>query len=87
MVGRLGLTMVFIGFLQALGIWALASRWLRVSLLYGGLGLAYWTALLFLGRSPDQLLRVMPLAAATALGLLLIVWLTALRAAGARREA
>lgn len=84
MVAPLALTMVFSGLLQALGMWALASRWLRVSLFYGGLALAYWVALLVLGRSPAALLRVMPIAAGIAFVVLFLVWLTALRGAGER---
>ena len=38
MIGRLSVTMVFVGLLQLLGIWSLASRWLKISLLYGALG-------------------------------------------------
>src|ERR1700722_2947040 len=41
MIGRFAATMVFAGLLQALGTWALASRWIKISLLYGALGLAY----------------------------------------------
>ena len=37
MVGELALTMVFVGLLQALAMWALASRWTKIALLYGGL--------------------------------------------------
>jgi len=79
MVNPMAITMIFFCLLQALGTWALASRWLRVSLLYGLLGLAYWLTLLWLGRTPADLLRVMPLASGTAFAILLVVWLTALR--------
>jgi hypothetical protein len=79
MIGQLSTAMVFIGLLQALGIWALASRWTKISLLYGGLGLAYWLTLFTLGKSPADLLQVMPFAAGGALALLFTAWLLAMR--------
>jgi hypothetical protein len=79
MIGQLATTMVFVGLLQALAMWALASRWTKISLLYGGLGLAYWLTLLFLGKSPAELLRVMPIAAGIAFAALFLVWLIAMR--------
>ena len=79
MIGRLSMTMVFVGLIQALGMWSLASRWIKISLLYGGLGLTYWLTLLFLGKSPAELLRVMPVAAGLAFGALFVVWLIAMR--------
>ena len=81
MIGRLSMTMVFVGLIQALGMWSLASRWIKISLLYGGLGLTYWLTLLFLGKSPAELLRVMPVAAGLAFGALFVVWLIAMRSA------
>lgn len=79
MITPLAITMVFAGLLQALALWALASRWQKIALLYGGLGLGYWLTLLFLGKSSAGLLQVMPLSAALAFMALFIVWLTALR--------
>ena len=79
MIPPLAATMVFVGLLQALGLWALASRWLKISLLYGVLGVGYWFALLFLGQSPADLLRVLPLAAGGAFAVIFIVWLIAMR--------
>jgi len=79
MIAPLATTMVFVGLLQALGMWALASRWIKISLLYGGLGLVYWFALLFWGKSPAALLQVMPWAAGVALGIIFVVWLVAMR--------
>jgi hypothetical protein len=79
MIGRFAVTMVFTGLLQALGTWSLASRWIKISLLYGGLGIGYWLALLFLGKSPAQLLRVMPVAAGIAFAALFLVWLAMMR--------
>ena len=79
MIGRLAVTMVFVGLLQALGMWALASRWTKIALLYGGLGLAYWLVLLGFGQSPATLLNIMPVAAGLAFAALVTVWLTAMR--------
>jgi len=67
--------MISIGLLQALGTWALASRWSKMCLLYGGLGIAYWLTLFIAGTTPQKLLHVMPLAAAIALVILFLVWL------------
>jgi len=58
MVARLGVTMLFGGLLQAMGMWAMASRWIRATMLYGGLGLVYWITLLVMGKTPEGLLRV-----------------------------
>ncbi len=79
MIPPLALTMVFVGLLQAVALWALASRWLKIALLYGGLGLAYWLALLHIGKTTTGLLHAMPVAAATAFGLLFAFWLLAVR--------
>ncbi len=82
MIGRFAITMVFIGLLQALGTWSLASRWSRISLLYGGLGIAYWLVLLMFGKSPADLLRIMPLMAGSALVILFLTWVVAMRRQG-----
>jgi hypothetical protein len=79
MIGRLAPTMVFVGLLQALGTWSLASHWIKLALLYCGLGVAYWLALFFLGKSPDDLLRIMPVASGISFGLLFLFWLIAMR--------
>jgi hypothetical protein len=79
MISRLAITMAFASLLQALGTWALASRWTRISLLYGALGVAYWLALLFLGKSPADLLRVMPVAAGLAFVVVFSAWFVAAR--------
>jgi hypothetical protein len=78
MIGRLSITMVFVGLLQALAMWSLASRWIKLSMLYGGLGIAYWITLLCLGKSPADLLRVMPVAAGVAFGAVFLIWLVAM---------
>lgn len=46
MIDRVALTMVFAALIQALGIWSMASNWMRATLLYGVLGLVYWAVLL-----------------------------------------
>jgi hypothetical protein len=79
MIGPLAFTMIFVALLQALAMWALASRWIKIALLYGGLGLAYWVTLLCLGKSPADLLRVMPIMAGLSFGTLFVFWLTAMR--------
>ena len=79
MISQLTITMIFVGLLQALAIWALASRWSKISLLYGMLGLGYWLTLLALGRSPTALLQTMPVAASVAFGVLFFVWLFTIR--------
>ena len=79
MIGQFSTTMVFVGLLQALAMWSLASRWIKISLLYGALGIGYWLALFFLGKSPAALLQTMPVAAGLAFGALLLVWLTMMR--------
>jgi hypothetical protein len=78
MIVQLSITMVFVGLLQALALWSLASRWMKISLLYGALGIAYWLALLFFGQSPADLLWVMPRAAAVAFVTVFLVWLIAM---------
>jgi O-antigen/teichoic acid export membrane protein len=79
MIGRFAATMVFAGLLQALGTWALASRWIKISLLFGALGVAYWLALLGIGKTPAALLQTMPVAAGIAFGILFLVWLVAMK--------
>ena len=79
MVSRLAVTMAFVGLMQAVGMWALASRWLKVALLYGASGLIYWVVLLTWGRSPAVMLQLMPTVAGSAFGLLFISWLVAMR--------
>jgi len=79
MIAPFSVTMVFVGLIQAIGIWALASRWIKISILYGALGLVYWLTILFLGKSPEELLRVMPVAAGIAFAILFSVWLIAMR--------
>ena len=80
MVGQFSITMVFAGLLQTLGYWVLASRWWKTAMLYGGLGVAYWLALFFFGKSPGDLLRIMPMAAGITFGILFLFWLIAMRA-------
>ena len=79
MIAPLVLTMTFVGLVQAFALWALASRWLKISLLYGALGLGYWLTILSRGKSPDALLQTMPVAAGAAFVILLFTWLIAMR--------
>jgi hypothetical protein len=79
MIGRLSVAMIFIGLLQALAMWSLASRWIKISLLYGVLGVGYWALILVLGKTPDALLEVMPFAAGTAFIILFVFWIAAMR--------
>jgi hypothetical protein len=79
MLGRLAVTMAFVGLMQALGMWALASRWFKLAVLYGVAGVAYWLILLRWGKSPEAMLRLMPVAAGLAFGLLLVSWLLTMR--------
>jgi len=81
MVGQFATTMVFVGLLQSLALWALASRWMKISLLYGSLGLGYWLALLATGKTPAALLQIMPVASGLALGALLLAWFVTMRRA------
>ncbi len=88
MIPHLAMTMIFVGLIQALGMWALASHWLKVGLLYGGLGVAYWVTLLGVARratvsgshlNPATLLNVMPIVAAIGFVIMFIAWLVLLR--------
>jgi hypothetical protein len=79
MIGQLAVAMVGVGLLQALAMWALASRWIKLSVLYGGLGIAYWIFLLCLGKSPAELLRLMPVAIGIAFGIMFSIWFIAMR--------
>jgi hypothetical protein len=79
MLGPLVATMVFVGLLQALALWSLASRWSKISVLYGALGIGYWLALLGIGKTPAALLQTMPVAAGGASGVLFLVWLVAMK--------
>lgn len=79
MLVPLSITMVFVGLLQALAMWALASRWIRIALLYGTLGLLYWLALLVFGKSAATLLHLMPIAAGVSFVTVFLVWLVAMR--------
>jgi hypothetical protein len=79
MVTPLAVTMVFVGLLQGLGVWALASRWTRVTLAYGAVGLAYWLGLLAWGTSRAALLRLMPIAAGAAFAAVFVLWLATMR--------
>lgn len=78
-IAPFALTMVFVGLLQSLAFWSLASRWLKICLLYGGLGLGYWITLLGFGKTPAELLRAMPVTAAAALAVMFIAWFSSMK--------
>lgn len=73
------ISMGFFGLSQAIGMWSLASRWFRLAIVYGVLGLAYFLLLLALGKTPEQLLTIMPYISATCFVVLCIGWLLQLR--------
>lgn len=76
-------TMALIGLSQAIGMWSLANRWLKMAMTYGALGLTYWLALFYFGRTPAALLHTMPLVAGGAFCILCASWLVTLRQAAA----
>ena len=93
MIARLAITMIFAGLIQALGMWALASHWLKMGLLYGALGVAYWATLLIVARqttprgthlNPATLLNLMPVIAAACFAVMFITWVVTLRRGRAR---
>ncbi|HTD67951.1 MAG TPA: hypothetical protein VK846_15610 [Candidatus Limnocylindria bacterium] len=79
MIGPLAITMIFVGLIQALGMWAMASNWIKTSFFYGILGAAYWVILLRVGKTPSALLQTMPVIAAVGFIAMLVVWLVSLR--------
>jgi len=85
MIGQLAITMVFVGLLQSLALWSLASRWWKISLLYGGLGLTYWLillerlTLLKTEKTPAELLQIMPIVTGLAFGILFFCWLVTMK--------
>jgi hypothetical protein len=79
MIGTLAVTMIFVGLLQALGMWALASRWSKISLFYGALGLGYLLTLLLVGKTPAALLLAMNITAGIAFAALFAAWLSGMR--------
>jgi hypothetical protein len=79
LIGQFSMVMVFVGLLQSLAYWALASRWLKISLFYGVLGIGYWLALLVNGKTPATLLQTMLITAGIAFGVLLATWLATMQ--------
>jgi hypothetical protein len=75
MIIPFSIAMVLIGLNQAVGMWSLADRTFKIALLYGGLGLAYWTTLLLVGKTPKALLSVMPIGAGISFCILCVCWL------------
>jgi O-antigen/teichoic acid export membrane protein len=79
LISQFSWIMVFVGLIQLFGMWALASRWTVVAVLYGVTGVGYWAALLVSGRTLDSLLNTMLVAAAAGAGVLGVGWALALR--------
>jgi hypothetical protein len=79
MLVRLAVTMAFVGLMQAIATWSLASRWFKLSVLYGVAGAIYWFVLIHWGKSPTEMLRLMPPIAGSAFVLLLISWLITMK--------
>jgi hypothetical protein len=69
------ITMAFVGMSQAMAMWALASRWTAISILYSVLGIAYWLILFAFGKNPTTLLHAMPITAGFAFVILFSIWL------------
>jgi len=74
MIGQLSIAMVFVGLLQALALWSLASRWSKIIYLYGGLGIIYWLALFAGGKSSGTMLQIMPAGTAISFVILFCAW-------------
>jgi O-antigen/teichoic acid export membrane protein len=79
MVIRFSIAMVFIGLIQAIGTWSLASRWFKLALFYGVLGVAYWLTLLLWGTTPESLLQIMTIGGGVAFVSMLIGWVITTR--------
>lgn len=79
MLSRFAWCMCFIGIVQAAGTWSMASRWFKLTYLYGALGLLYWLLALQFGRSPDDLLLYMTYTAGASAIILVLGWIIALR--------
>lgn len=79
MIGPFALTMVFVGLLQSLAYWSLASRWAKITLIYGALGIIYWLTLMMMGKDATALLQIMPVAAGASFVILFAGWLMLMR--------
>jgi len=79
LISQFSWVMVFVGLIQLFGMWALASRWTVVALLYGVTGLGYWMALLVAGRTLESLLNTMLVAAAAGAAVMAVAWTLAMR--------
>lgn len=85
MVTKFSIAMVFIGLVQAIATWCLASRWYGLAFLYGGLGVVYWVALLFFGHTAGSLLRLMAMGSGVAFLVMLIGWIVSQRTSSAAK--
>jgi hypothetical protein len=74
MIIPLSITMVMLGLNQAVAMWSLADRTFKIALLYGALGLAYWSTLLIFGRTPKTMLVIMPIGAGASFCVLCVSW-------------
>jgi drug/metabolite transporter (DMT)-like permease len=81
MLVQVAITMAFVGLMQALATWSLASRWFKLSVLYGAAGGVYWFVLIHWGKSPVDMLRLMPPIAGATFALLLIFWIITMKTA------
>ena len=79
LIMHMAIPMVFVGLIQALGTWALASRWIKLAVVYGVLGLAYWLGLFVFGNKIEQLPQAMTGLTAICLVILFAMWLRAMR--------
>ena len=79
MIGQLSIAMVFVGLLQALALWSLASRWSKIIYLYGTLGVIYWLSLFAGGKSSGAMLQIMPEGTAIAFAILFCAWFSMMR--------
>jgi hypothetical protein len=79
LIPRFAMTLALAGLNQAIATWSLASRWFKIALLYGGLGLIYWLVLLTTAIDPAKMLNTMLACSAVAFVILLCAWLNTMR--------
>ena len=79
MIGRFAVTMVFVGLLQSLALGRSPAAGSKISLLYGGLGIAYWLALLFRWKNSGGIAANHARRRRLAFGALFLAWLIAMR--------
>lgn len=79
MIQPFSITMAFFGMSQAMAMWALASRWIKICVLYGILGIGYWLVLFFFGKNANALVHTMPIASGVAFAVLFATWLISMK--------